>query len=185
MITTKTELKLVIDYEKKIYIKLGYKGKWHAFFSQCEVGYIFKYIEALRHDEYYSNNQGSINRILGAYWRRKHNKLGVKLGISIPINTFQKGLTIYHSQGIIVHKDARIGKNCCLHGMNCIGNNGKENGTNNTPVIGDSCDIGVGASVIGSVKLNDGIRIAAGAVVCNDCNDENTILVGIPAKVRK
>ena len=117
------------------------------------------------------------------YWRKKHNALGVKLGISIPINTFGCGLKIYHSQGIIVHKDARIGRDCSLHGMNCIGNNGKETGKiNNTPIIGDFCDIGIGASVIGNIKLGDNIRIAAGAVVCNSFEKNNIILKGIPAR---
>lgn len=183
MINTKYQLKEILDFEEKIYRSLGYKGLIHSLISSCEVGYIYRYIRALRYDEYCTNNKSFYCKLMHFYWRRKHNILGTKLGIAIPINTFDKGLRIYHSQGIIVHKNARIGKNCCLHGLNCIGNNGRELTTNNTPVIGDSCDIGVGASIIGPVKLGDDIKIAAGAVVCKSYKEGHCVLKGIPAKV--
>lgn len=182
MIDTKKKLKETIKYERELYKKIGYKGKIHAFFSSCEVGYIFRYVEALRMDEYYTYHSNFLNRILAMYWRKRHNCLGIKLGISIPINTFEKGLKIYHSQGIIVHKDAKIGKNCCLHGMNCIGNNGTETIVNGVPIIGEDCDIGVGAVVIGNVKIGDNIKIAAGAVVCKSFKNDNCTLIGIPAR---
>lgn len=182
MIKSKKQLKETLTYEEKIYRSLGYKGKLHSFISSCEVGYIYKYIEALRHDEYYTNCNGFFKKIIGIYWRKKHNYLGVKLGIAIPVNTFEKGLKIYHSQGIIVHKDARIGENCSLHGMNCIGNNGKETGVSNTPVIGSACDIGVGSSIIGNIVLGNNIKIAAGAVVCKSYKQDGAVLIGIPAQ---
>lgn len=182
MIETKQQLKQVLDYEKKIYTELGYKGKLHSLISSCEVGYIYKYVEALRNDEYYTNCKRKLSKIKRAYWRRRHNRLGVKLGIFIPVNTFEQGLRIYHSQSIIVHKDAKVGKDCSLHGMNCIGNNGKEDSERNTPIIGDHCDIGVGASVIGGVVLGNNIKVAAGAVVCKNCRDNGAILIGVPAR---
>lgn len=182
MIKAKDQLKKTLEYEEKIYRSLGYKGVMHALLSSCEVGYIFRYIKALRYDEYCTNNGSLFCKLVHPYWRRKHNRLGIKLGISIPVNTFDWGLKIYHSQGIIVHKDARIGKNCSLHGMNCIGNNGKETGEKNTPIIGDSCDIGVGASIIGNIKLGNNIKVAAGAVVCKTCEEDTIVLIGIPAK---
>ncbi len=182
MIKTKIQLKKILDYEEKIYRSFGYKGLIHAWISSCEVGYIFRYIKALRYDEYCTNNGSLYSKLMHTYWRRKHNKLGIKLGIAIPVNTFDEGLRIYHSQGIIVHKDARIGKNCSLHGMNCIGNNGKETGEKNTPIIGISCDIGVGASIIGNIKLGNNIKVAAGAVVCKTCEEDSAVLIGIPAR---
>ena len=182
MIETKKQLRQTLKYEEKIYRELGYKGKLHSFISSCEVGYIYRYIEALRNDEYYTNCKNFLCRIAGIYWRRRHNRLGVKLGIAIPVNTFEAGLRIYHSQGIIVHKNARIGRDCSLHGLNCIGNNGKETTENNTPIIGDLCDIGVGASVIGGIMLGNHIKIAAGAVVCRSCKNDGAVLIGVPAR---
>lgn len=181
MITTKEQLKYTLNYEQKFYRTLGYKGKLHAIISSCEIGYIYRFVEALRYDEYYTNSKKIFGKILGFYWKWKHNYLGVKMGIAIPVNTFDKGLKIYHSQGIIVHRDARIGKDCSLHGMNCIGNNGSENNKINTPVIGNLCDIGVGASIIGNVKIGDNIKIAAGAVVCKSFEKNDMVLKGVPA----
>lgn len=183
MIDTKEKLNDYLSFEKGLYQKIGYKGKLHSFVTNCEVGMIYRYIHALRHDEYFSNTNGGLfHKIRHLYYRRTHNSLGIKLGISIPINTFEKGLLIYHSQGIIVHRDARIGENCKLHGLTCIGNNGSESDGRNTPIIGNNVDIGVGASIIGGIEIADDIKIAAGAVVCRSCHHEGVILAGVPAK---
>lgn len=186
MLDSKKKLKEYIEIEKNIYEKLGYKGKLHAILSQCEIGMIYAYIVSLRNDEFYTNKQNKsvLDKVKLVYYHRKHNKLGIKLGLSIPVNTFGKGLVVYHSQGIIVHRESRCGEYCKLHGMNCIGNNGSENkiDTNSTPMIGNNVDIGIGASIIGLVKIADNVRVAAGAVVCKSCNDVGTVLKGVPAK---
>ena len=142
MIDNKEKYKEYIELEEELYREIGYKGRLHSFITQCEIGQIVFYMKALRGDEFYTNTCGKsiIKKCLGMYFRRKHNKLGVKLGISIPINTFGKGLLIYHSQSIIVHRDAKCGEFCKLHGCNCIGNNGNENKLRNTPVLGNNVD---------------------------------------------
>ena len=50
------------------------------------------------------------------------------------------------------------------------------------PMIGNNVDIGIGASIIGPVKIADNVRVAAGGVVCKSCNDVGTVLKGVPAK---
>lgn len=185
MINNSAELHDFIKIEKVQYQKLGYKGKIHAIITQCEIGKIAQYAQALRKDEYYTNcsSKNIFNRILHLYWRRRHNVIGWKLGISIPVNTFGKGLIIYHSQSIIVHKDVRCGEYCKLHGMNCIGNNGVDE-VDNTPIIGNNLDLGVGAVIIGNVRLGDNIKVAANAVVSRSCLIDGSILIGIPARER-
>lgn len=187
MIDSVEKLKEYLRLEKKLCIDNGYKGKIHSWITSCEIGKIARYLEVLRKDEYYSNvkSKSIINKIKKIYYRRKHNELGWKLGISIPINTFGKGLMIYHSQGIIVHKDVRCGCFCKLHGLNCIGNKGVEEEGRTTPVLGNRIDIGVGSQVIGPIDLSDDIRIAAGAVVCKSCSHVGAILAGVPAKVKE
>lgn len=186
MLKTKEELKECLKIEENLYRSIGYKGKLHSFITQCEVGKLFQFITYLRKDEYYSNIHGSvITKLQNLYYRRKHNLLGWKLGVSIPCNTFGKGLLIYHSQGIIVHRDSRCGAYCKIHGNMCIGNNGIDKEGQNTPVIGDYADIGIGSSIIGGIKLANHIRIAAGAVVCNSCKEDGAVLAGIPAKPLK
>ena len=183
MIDSKEKLTECLNTEESLYRSIGYKGKLHSFITQCEVGKLFQFITYLRKDEYYSNTSGNtITKLLNLYYRRKHNLLGWKLGVSIPCNSFGKGLLIYHSQGIIVHRDARCGEYCKIHGNVCIGNNGTDREGQNTPVIGDHVDIGVGASIIGEVILGNYTKIAAGAVVCNSYEKDGEILVGIPAK---
>ena len=118
MIDSKVKLYECLSIEKQLYASIGYKGKIHSFVTQCEVGKIYHYIVALRKDEYFSNTRRKnlLNRLFAIYYRRQHNSIGNYLGIKIPINTFGKGLLIYHSQGIIVHKDVRCGDYCKLHG---------------------------------------------------------------------
>ena len=81
-----------------------------------------------------------------------------------------------------MHKEARCGSYCKLHGFNCIGNNGSGGGQNNCPQIGDFLDLGVGAIVIGNVTLSDYTTVAANAVVCKTFLRKHLILAGVPAK---
>lgn len=140
--------------------------------------YIMKYLRLLRLDEYLSN-KGKLFILPKIMIRRWRNSLGVKLGITICPNVFDKGLLIWHYGNIVVNGGAQIGKNCILHGDNCIGNNGD---TNLSPRIGDNVDIGVGAKIIGDVYIANRCKIGAGAVVVHSCYTEGATLVGIPAK---
>ena len=177
MIKNKKELKKIISYEKQLYRRIGYKNTLNSIISNSEIGYIFRYIKLLRMDEYYSNTNKKIRRNI---IRRRRNKLGLLLGMNIPINTFQEGLLIYHSNGNVVNKNARVGKNCKIHGNICIGNNGI---SEDTPIIGDNVDIGIGAKIIGKVQIANNIRIGANSVVTKSFTKENTVIAGIPAKV--
>lgn len=166
MIDSISKLNECLSIEKQLYQEIGYKGRLHAYISKCEVGALYEYMRVLRKDEYYTNKMSCnvIDKVKSRYYRRKHNIMGIKLGISIPVNTFGKGLLIYHSQGIIVHKDSRCGEFCKLHGMNCIGNNGTGDGCNNVPQIGDCVDIGVGAIIIGNVHLAGHTKLQQGVL---------------------
>lgn len=90
------------------------------------------------------------------------------------------GLAIYHPYGIIINDDAVIGKNCILHHQVTIGNKGVTNKANLAPKIGDNCEIGAGAKVIGNVKIGANTKIGANAVVVKN-SLPNAILVGVPA----
>lgn len=181
MIENKTKLKEFIKYEKEIYKKIGYKNMIVSIISNSEIGYIYKYVRLLRYDEYYSNSQRNIfKNIMKLYTRRKRNIIGLKLGINIPINVFDCGLTIYHANGIVINAKARVGKNCKLHGDNCIGNDGVND--QNVPMLKDNVDIGIGAKIIGQVEINSNVKIGANAVVLKGIYDDDAILVGIPAK---
>lgn len=116
------------------------------------------------------------------YYRRRKNKLGAKLGIEIWEKSFGKGLIIHHSGNIVVNGMARIGENCQFHGSNCVGNDGKNL---DAPMIGNNVEIGVGAKVIGKVKIADNIKIGAGAVVVSSFLEEGITIGGVPARKLK
>lgn len=142
--------------------------------------YICKYLYYLHHEEYYHNIKCSLfSKIRALYYERKKNRLGVKLGFYIEVNCFEEGLSLYHHGSIIVNPAAKIGKNCKLHGNNCIGNNGL---TNLCPKIGNNVDIGFGAVIIGNIEIADDIKIGANAVVNKSFLEPGITIAGVPAK---
>ena len=50
------------------------------------------------------------------------------------------------------------------------------------PDLGDNIRIGVGAKIIGGVKIANNVTIAAGAVVVNSFEEEGITIGGIPAR---
>ena len=112
--------------------------------------------------------------------KRIKNQLGVKIGVEIGANSCDKGLVIHHNGSIIINSNAKIGKNCELHGDNCIGNYGGNSGSA-CPTIGDNVDIGVGAKIIGPIYIANNIKIGANAVVTKSFFEEGITIVGVPA----
>lgn len=176
MITKKKELINILKYEKKAYIS-NFKDHIKKLFSSNEKIDIWRFQKHLRKAEYYFNTKKIIFYPMYAYHILKKNQLGKRLGIFICINTVEEGLTIYHSGEIVVSGLAKCGKNLKLHGNNCIGNKGIDG---NAPIIGDNCDVGFGAVIIGNITLGNDIKIGANAVV--NKSFEHGILVGVPAK---
>jgi serine O-acetyltransferase len=52
-----------------------------------------------------------------------------------------------------------------------------------SPVIGNRCDIGAGAKLLGPIHIGDDVAIGANAVVITDV-PSNSIAIGVPAKIR-
>ena len=181
MITTKKQLKEVIEEEKSFYLPSPKKCEW-VLTSDNSVK-IFKYIKSLRKAEFYYNNRKNVfYKLMYFFTRRTKNRLGRLLGIEMWENTFDSGLKIWHAGNIVVNGKTRVGKNCILHGNNCIGNTGKSSAC---PRLGNDVRLGFGAIVIGDVELADGIVVAAGAVVVKSCLQKNAVLAGVPAKFVK
>lgn len=166
--------------EKKNY----YNNFFHSITCNQRV-YNWRYIKRLRKGEFYRYKlENSINpfwKILYIINRFQRNRLGVIAGIEIPENTFDTGLIIHHCGNIVVNGYSKIGKNCQLHGDNCIGNAGDKKKLDACPKIGNNVDIGVGAKIIGDVVIADNIIIGANAVVTKSFLEEGITIVGIPA----
>ena len=175
MISSRKKLKKVLKLEKKAYIE-NFKDYIKKVLSANEKIDIWRFQKHLRKAEYY-NNKGKIFFPLFAYHIYRKNRIGKKIGIFACINTIDEGLVIYHSGEIVVSGLAKCGKNLKLHGNNCIGNKGIDG---YAPTIGDNCDVGFGAVIIGDIVLGNNIQIGANAVV--NKNFQKGILVGVPAK---
>lgn len=179
MIKTKLDVKRFMDTEKRLYVASTFGGRLKQLLSGDIKLKIYKFLKLLRKEEYYHNKNKLIYKPIYFYWHIRRNKLGIKLGIEMWDGSFDEGVLIAHAGNIVVNGKAKVGKNCILHGSNCIGNNGK---TSECPVIGDNVRLGVGASVIGGVVLADNITVAAGAVVVHSFLEPGITIAGVPAK---
>lgn len=184
MIATKEQLKICLKKEKKIYSEYMFKTKSRYISSRIKrepSRMIYAFLVLSRKCDYYfflKNKGGVLNKMLYLYTICKKNRLGEKLGFDINTSNTEPGLLIYH-YNIVINGESQIGKDCHLHGNNCIGNDGK---TNNCPIIGDNVSLGVGAVVIGNITIASNIIIAAGAVVVHSFLEEGITIGGIPAR---
>ena len=83
--------------------------------------------------------------------------------------------------GIVIHRRVVIGKNCEIAQHVTIGG---RSGYEAVPVIGNDVFIGVGAKILGPIKVGDGAIIGASAVVLHDV-PPHSMVAGIPARIIK
>ena len=99
-------------------------------------------------------------------------------------------LFIDHGMGVVIGETSEIGNNVTIYHAVTLGgispsiNSESQRDEKRHPSIGNDVVIGSGAQIIGPVKVGNGARIAANAVVVNDV-PENSTMVGVPAKVIK
>lgn len=79
--------------------------------------------------------------------------------------------------GIIIHYNARFGKNCTIYQQVTIG--GKNSKAAN---IGDNVSIEAGAKIIGGVNIGNNVIIGANTVVTKDIPDDS-IVVGASMRI--
>jgi serine O-acetyltransferase len=84
----------------------------------------------------------------------------------------------YGGIGIVIHKDARIGRDVVISPGVVIGGRSELLGA---PDIGDRVKIGAGAKILGPIKVGEGALVGANAVVIHDVAPGDTV-VGIPAR---
>lgn len=90
---------------------------------------------------------------------------------------------IDHGMGIVIGETTEIGDDVLLYQGVTLGGSGKEKEKRH-PTLGNGVLVGAGAKVLGSFRVGDRARIAAGAVVLQPIPDDATA-VGIPACVVK
>ena len=102
--------------------------------------------------------------------------------IQIPARTtIGEGFYIGHLGRVIIHPDARLGRNINIGTGVTIGmeNRGKRRGA---PVIGDNCWIGTNAVVVGNVTIGTDVLIAPLTYVNFDVPD-HSIVIGNPGRI--
>lgn len=87
----------------------------------------------------------------------------------------------YGGIAIVIHKNAKIGRNCIIGSCVTIGGN-KAN--DKVPIIEDSCYIASGAKIFGTVTIGKESFIGANSVVTRDI-PEKSLVSGIPSKIIK
>lgn len=173
MIKTKEDL---IEYLEQDRIALGKQYRKPKILNDE----IWKFEILLRKTEFYFNNKKNLfYKILYYIYMYRFHSLRVKLGYSIPLNVFDKGLSIAHRGTIVVNGNAKIGKNCRIQECTTIG---ATNGSCDAPILGDNIFIGSGARVIGNIKIGNDIAIGANALVNKNFIEDGITIAGVPAK---
>ncbi len=104
-------------------------------------------------------------------------------GISLPYTVkVGRRVRIWHHGGMILHA-AAIGDDVQLRQNTTFGV-ARTNHNFELPVIDDGADIGVGACVLGDIRVGRHAVVGANAVVLSDVPDYG-VAVGVPAKVIK
>lgn len=175
-------------------LKKEFKGYYVEMMGNCLLGFIKAIIT---NDPIIKIIRWQFNSRMADYfiWKAKHhiwarlpqwffifrrNTLGCRIGIEINSMQIDEGFLLYHINGTVVNGSTRIGKNCRLHGNNCLGNSGPDN--LKCPTLGDNVRLGVGAKVIGDVYIANNITIGAGAIVTKSFYENGITIAGIPAK---
>ncbi len=172
MITDRQTYREYVKEDLKAY-GLTHMGFYNYWWMDC-----LRFQLRLRRIEYLHNTAG--HNPLKRLWRFVlevvNHRLATRLGFTIPKNVFGPGLHIVHYGTIVVHPDARVGRNCRLHPSTSIGD------YNGVPRLGDNVYIGPGAKIYGPVTLGNNVAVGANAVV-NKSFGSNVTLGGVPARI--
>lgn len=91
------------------------------------------------------------------------------------------GLMVLHPTGVVVSGGVKAGARLRLHSGAVLGFQTAGKNETGVPTLGDDVMVGVGAKVLGPVKVGDRVKIGANAVVLDDIPDD-TAVVGVPAR---
>lgn len=120
----------------------------------------------------------------GRVWlaRRISQRVRRSTGIEIhPGASIGRRFFIDHGMGVVIGETTVIGDDVTLYQGVTLGGTGKEHGKRH-PTIEDFVVVGVGATVLGNIRIGRGTRVGAGAVVVSDV-PPNCTVVGVPGRV--
>lgn len=176
----------IIKEEKSIYIT---SNLLYMKYTRAKMYMIWKLLSNYRRLQYYREELlrvKGLNKLLVKlkirYYSRKKNYFSEKCGIEIANNrNIGRRLQLWHG-GVVINAD--IGDDCAIHGNNILGNKGEKK-TSGIPTLGNNVDVGVGAVIIGDVKIADNCIIGANAVVTKSFEIPGSVIVGVPGRLLK
>ena len=162
------------EFSKDLYRYYGEKGE--SFAKRLLRPVELKYIALFR-----KANTARI-KPLRLYYTIKLKLLSYKTHIQIPARTqIGEGFYIGHSGRVIIHPDAKIGKNVNVGTGVTIGfeNRGARKGA---PILEGNCWVGTNSVIVGNVKIGEDVLIAPLTFVNFDV-PAHSIVIGNPAKI--
>ena len=136
-------------------------------------------------DNIFSVKRSGMNRVFTI--------LGIKIKLPMYTSCYlpddkylkERNIDLPHPIGIVIAKNATLGKNCVIYQNVTIGAKSRELaklGKQYFPKIGDNVIIYAGACIVGGINIGNNVIIGANAVVVKDVPD-NSIVVGNPARI--
>ena len=128
-------------------------------------------------------------RVAHHYWNRDRMHLALFLQSRIsevfavdihPAAQLGKGCFIDHATGVVIGETAVVEENVSMLHAVTLGGTGKERGDRH-PKIGRGVLISAGAKILGNIRVGEGAKVAADAVVLEDVPPHTTV-AGIPAR---
>jgi len=104
---------------------------------------------------------------------------GAVIPMSVEIG--EGSIIAYGGNGVVLHDDARIGRRVTISPQVTLGGRCGHRGV---PVLEDDVHVGVGAKILGPVRIGAGARVGANAVVVRDV-PARAVVGGIPARILK
>ena len=92
-----------------------------------------------------------------------------------------RGLFIDHGMGVVIGETTEIGDNVTLYQGVTLGGTGKDTGKRH-PTLESDVVVGAGAKILGPIRIGNGSKVGANAVVLKDLL-ANATAVGIPARM--
>ncbi len=92
------------------------------------------------------------------------------------------GFFIDHGMGVVIGETTEIGTDVTLFQGVSLAGNGKDRGQKRHPTLGDHVLVGAGAKILGNIRIGEGVRVGANAVVLQSIPSHCTV-VGIPGRV--